>query len=243
MTDHAEGTGERGHGRTGPTGSQQERRMRRTVVHLMRHGEVHNPGGVLYGRLPEFHLSDIGIRMAERGAEWFADRDVVHLRCSPLERAQQTMAPLASRFPDLKVITDGRVVEAGNQFEGKVFSANATTLADPRSWWRLRNPLRPSWGEPYREIVSRMRAAIADAAEAARGHEAVIVSHQLPIWMARMDAVGRSLIHDPRRRECTLASVTSFTIVDNRVTSVSYTEPAGDLLPVKRRSRRFVAGA
>src|SRR5699024_2765236 len=130
-----------------------------------------------------------------------------------------------------------------NHFEGKVFSASATTLADPRSWWHLRNPMRPSWGEPYREIVTRMRAAIADAADAARGHEALIVSHQLPIWMARMDAVGRSLIHDPRRRECTLASVTSFTVVDGRVTSVAYTEPAGDLLPPKRRSRRFVAGA
>lgn len=219
------------------------RQRHRTVVHLMRHGEVHNPGGVLYGRLPEFHLSDIGIQMAERGAEWFADRDLVHLRCSPLERAQQTMAPIAAKFPELTVVTDGRVIEAANRFEGKVFSVNSTTLADPRSWWMLRNPLRPSWGEPYREIVLRMRAAIADAAEAARGHEALIVSHQLPIWMARMDAVGRPLVHDPRRRECTLASVTSFTIVDDRITSVSYTEPAGDLLPIKKRSRRFVAGA
>lgn len=243
MTEHMGGTGERGPGDAGTSASRDSRRMPRTVVHLMRHGEVHNPGGVLYGRLPEFHLSDIGIRMAERGAEWFADRDIVHLRCSPMERAQQTIAPIADRFPDLKVITDGRVIEAGNLFEGKVFGANATTLTDPRSWWHLRNPLRPSWGEPYREIVARMRSAISDAAEAARGHEALIVSHQLPIWMARMDAVGRSLIHDPRRRECTLASVTSFTIVDDRVTSVSYTEPAGDLLPVKQRSRRFVAGA
>ena len=67
-----------------------------------------------------------------------------------------------------------------------------------------------------------MRLAMKDAAEAAAGHEAVIVTHQLPIWMARCDAEGRRLVHDPRKRECTLASVTSFSYLDSQVTSVSY---------------------
>ncbi|HIT75254.1 MAG TPA: histidine phosphatase family protein, partial [Candidatus Avipropionibacterium avicola] len=212
-------------------------------VHLMRHGEVHNPGGVLYGRLPDFHLSDVGIKMAERGAEFFADRDLVHLRCSPLERAQETMAPIAARHPDLQVVTDGRVIEAGNELEGKVFSGTRSALTDPRNWWALRNPLRPSWGEPYTEIVERMRLAVADAAQAAEGHEALIVSHQLPIWMARMDATGGRLVHDPRKRECTLASVTSFTVVDGRITTVDYTEPSADLLAPKDVAKTFVAGA
>lgn len=214
----------------------------RTVVHLMRHGEVHNPGGVLYGRLPDYHLSEVGIAMAERAAEWFADKDLVHLRCSPLERAQETMAPIAARHPELTVTTDGRVIEAANRFEGKVFSAKASALADPRNWRLLHNPLKPSWGEPYTEIVARMRAAINDAAEAAAGHEALIVSHQLPIWMARMSAVGRRLVHDPRRRECRLASVTSITLLQGRITKVDYAEPAVDLLPV-RSTRKFVAGS
>ncbi|MFW6597608.1 histidine phosphatase family protein [Propionibacteriaceae bacterium Y2011] len=214
----------------------------RTVVHLVRHGEVHNPGGVLYGRLPDFHLSDLGIQMAEVAAEWSRDRDITHLRCSPLERAQETMAPIAELRPELSVVTDGRVIEASNQFEGKVFNASSKTLLDPRNWWLLRNPLRPSWGERYTDIVARMRLAIADAAEAAKGHEALIVSHQLPIWMARCDAVGKSLVHDPRKRECRLASVTSFTLIDGRVTSVAYTEPAKDLL-LEQKTKKFVAGA
>ncbi len=215
----------------------------RTVVHLMRHGEVHNPGGILYGRLPDFHLSDVGIAMAERGAEYFKDRDLVHLRCSPLERTQETMAPIAARHPHLEVVTDRRVIEGGNQLEGKTFSGSHNALTDPRNWWLLRNPLRPSWGEAYTDIVARMRLAISDAAQAAEGHEALIVSHQLPIWMARMDATGGRLVHDPRKRECTLASVTSFTIVDGRITSVAYTEPAADLLAPKGSSKKFVAGA
>ena len=98
------------------------------------------------------------------------------------------------------------------------------------------NPFRPSWGEPYREIAARMRAAMSDAAAAARGHEAVLVSHQLPIWVARRDVEGRRLWHDPRKRECALASVTSFTYLGDQVTGVSYADPAG-------AGRRRVAGA
>ncbi len=97
-------------------------------------------------------------------------------------------------------------------------------------WWHLRNPFRPSWGEPYPEVVARMRLAMRDAAEHAAGHEAVIVSHQLPIWMARRDVEGRRLTHDPRHRECALASITSFTYLDGRIVSVTYSEPAADLL-------------
>jgi broad specificity phosphatase PhoE len=115
-------------------------------------------------------------------------------------------------------------------------------LRRPRSWWYFRNVFKPTWGEPYREIVARMRLAMKDAVEAAAGHEAVIVSHQLPIWMARSDAEGRRLFHDPRKRECTLASVTSFSYVGYRVTSVSYREPAAELLRA-HQGKKFVAGA
>jgi broad specificity phosphatase PhoE len=214
--------------------------QRRTVVHLVRHGEVHNPAGLLYGRLPDYHLSDLGREMARTVADHMRDRDIVHLRCSPLERAQETMEPIADVF-GLPVTTDDRVIEAANYLEGLKVSFPGL-LRKPRSWWYFRNFARPTWGEPYRDIVARMRSAMKDALIAAAGHEAVIVSHQLPIWMARCDAEGRRLFHDPRRRQCTLASVTSFSYVDSRVTSVSYREPAGDLLRA-HQGRKFVAGA
>ena len=212
----------------------------RTVVHLVRHGEVYNPAGLLYGRLPDYHLSDLGREMAAHGRGGPAEHDIVHLRCSPLERAQETMEPIADAL-GLPVTTDGRVIEAANYLEGLKVSFPGL-LRKPRSWWYFRNVLKPTWGEPYREIVARMRLAMKDAAAAAAGHEAVIVSHQLPIWMARCDAEGRRLFHDPRRRECTLASITSFSYVDSRVTSVSYREPAADLLRA-HQGKKFVAGA
>ena len=197
-----------------------------TVVHLLRHGEVHNPEGVLYGRLPGYRLSDAGEQMAVRAAAWFAGRDVVHLVSSPLERAQQTVRPLAEAFA-LDVATDDRIIEAGNAFEGMVVGGGGGVFRAPRNWWRLRNPFQPSWGEPYVEIAARMIAAVEAARDAAHGHEAVLVSHQLPIWTTRLHVEGRRFAHDPRRRQCSLASVTSLTYEDDRFVGVTYAEPAG----------------
>jgi broad specificity phosphatase PhoE len=216
--------------------------MSKAIVHLMRHGHVENPEGVLYERLPGFNLSEAGRAMAERMADYTADFDLVHLRCSPLERAQQTIGPIAERH-SLEVVTDDRVVEAGNKLAGRVFTGRLSQLLTPSVLVRLYNPLQPSWGEPYKQIVHRMRLAIADAAVQADGHEALIVAHQLPIWMARLDAEGRPLVHDPRRRQCSLASVTSLTMIDGRITTVEYAEPCLDLVPVRARRRKFFAGA
>jgi broad specificity phosphatase PhoE len=197
----------------------------RTTVHLLRHGEVHNPDKILYGRLPGFRLSANGEAMAEKAAAWFAGRDVTRLESSPLERAQQTARPLAETL-DLPVHLDERLIEAGNAFEGlKVGGGGA--LGDPRHWWKLRNPFRPSWGEPYVEIAARMLAAVEAARDAARGAEAVLVSHQLPIWTLRLHLEGRRYVHDPRRRQCGLASVTSLTYEGTRFAWLSYAEPAG----------------
>jgi broad specificity phosphatase PhoE len=201
-----------------------------TVVHVLRHGEVHNPTGVLYGRLPGFRLSPDGEAMAEKAAGWFADKDVTHLVASPLERAQQTAAPIGAAL-DLPTAVDERLIEAGNTFEGKTFGVGDGALRRPATWWLLRNPWLPSWGEPYREIAARMVAAVASARDAARGHAAVCVSHQLPIWTLRLHLEGRSYLHDPRRRQCGLASVTSLTYVGDRLTRIDYAEPAGATPP------------
>jgi broad specificity phosphatase PhoE len=200
----------------------------RTTVHLLRHGEVDNPEGVLYGRLPDFHLSDLGRQMAERAASALAKRDIAVVTASPLERAQETAVPVALSH-GLAVGTDVDLIEADNIFEGKVVGVGDGVLKHPSTWRYLWNPLRPSWGEPYVDLAARMRVAIERAREQARGHEAVLVSHQLPVWIARLDAEKRRLAHDPRRRQCGLASLTSFHFHDDRLAAVSYSEPSADL--------------
>ena len=205
-----------------------------TVVHVLRHGEVHNPEKVLYGRLPGYHLSELGVKMAERIAERVTGEDITYVVSSPLERAQETARPSAEAL-GLEVATDDRLIEAGNVFEGKTFGVGDGSLKRPAHWVHLRNPLRPSWGEPYVEIAARMLAAVEAARDTARGHEAVLVSHQLPIWTLRMHLEGRRYLHDPRRRQCGLASVTSVTFDGDRVVGIGYAQPAGatDPAPVQ----------
>ncbi len=214
----------------------------RTVVHLLRHGEVHNPEGVLYGRLANFHLSDLGKQMAERVGEALADRDISIVTSSPLERAQETAAPVALAH-GLRVGIDDRILEATNKFEGKKISVGDGALRNPAAWRLLYDPFTPSWGEPYAEVASRMRAAVATAREAARGHEAVLVSHQLPVWIARLDAENRRFFHDPRKRQCNLASITSLSFDDDRLVAITYTEPAADLVRKGGKSAQQAKGA
>jgi broad specificity phosphatase PhoE len=197
-----------------------------TLVHLVRHGEVDNPRGVLYGRLPGFHLSEAGRVMAKAAADFLADRDITAVRSSPLERAVETAEPIAAEF-GLSIVTDDRLIEAANHFEGLRFGVGNGALRQPRYWLYLRNPFLPSWGEPYVEVAARVLAAVRDAAAAAQGHEAVCVSHQLPIWSARRSVEGKRLWHDPRRRQCALGSVTTFTVTGGQITSVQYREPSG----------------
>lgn len=205
-----------------------------STIHLVRHGEVDNPEGILYGRLPNFGLTERGHEMARRVGEHFAAADTapVELVASPLLRAQQTMNPLATGL-DLPVFTDDRVIEAANSFEGQRLGVRR--LAEPRNLVRLYNPLTPSWGEPYKQIVLRMRAAMASLRAKLETHgphaQGVIVSHQLPIWMTRLSGEGRSLVHDPRRRECELASITSFTFESSTLVAVTYESICADLQP------------
>ena len=205
-----------------------------TVVHLLRHGEVFNPDGVLYGRLPGFRLSDLGTAQAKLAAEFLAERPIGHLVSSPLERARQTAAPLAAAL-GLPVASDERLTEADNALQGRRVAGGRGLFRDPANWKYFRNPFRPSWGEPYAHIAGRVLAAAASARDHARargdGMEAVCVTHQLPIVIARRAAEGQHLWHDPRRRQCSLASVTSLTYDGDTITHIDYAEPAAVLPP------------
>ena len=208
-------------------------------IHLTRHGEVFNPQGILYGRMPGYGLSERGLEMAERVAEALPAKDP-HIRAlvsSPLQRAQETIAPLA-RTLDLPVEIDERVIEAQNDFEGTRVTKDSL-LRDPRSLYLVRNPLRPSWGEPYLDQALRVRAAMMTLRTRLLGIardegldevSGVIVSHQLPIWSTRLWTEGRPLAHDPRKRQCALASVTSFSDGSGTLDAVEYDDIAGDMM-------------
>lgn len=202
--------------------------VEKTIVHVMRHGEVHNPQKILYGRLPDYHLSTRGRAQAQAVTDWLAPNDIVYVVASPLERAQETAAPIAESH-GLPVDTDSDLIESWNVFEGERVSPGDGALRDPRNWWHLRNVAKPSWGEPYKQVAARMTAAVDRARIKAAGHEAVCVSHQLPVETLRRAMTGKRLVHSPTGRMCNLASLTSFFFADGRLVGWGYTEPASPL--------------
>jgi len=199
-------------------------------VHLLRHGQVENPRNIIYGRQPGWRLSERGHEMAKAVAQWSRELSLGAIHASPLQRAHQTAEPIAS-LHGLEIRTDENLIEAENLFEGKPFDVSEA-IKHPATWRHLWNPWRPSWGEPYKEQVSRMSKAVDDARLAADGRDALVVSHQLPIWIMRLSIEGKSFPHDPRKRQCTLASVTSIHFDQNgKVLGLTYSEPVAHLLP------------
>lgn len=193
-------------------------------LHLVRHGEVYNPERVLYGRLPNFRLSDDGQAMARAAAEHVRDlaRPVSALYASPLQRTRESAAPFADIF-GFEPTIEPRVIEPTNVFEGKRMKR---AVLNPLNWRHLVRPSVPSWGEPYLQVVGRMDAAMRDAWNSVDGGDVVIVSHQLPIWITHLAVAGEPLQHDPRKRRCALSSVTSFELVGEQWREVAYAEPA-----------------
>lgn len=194
------------------------------TIHLVRHGNVENPKDVLYGRLPGFHLSELGRRQAEVAGERLAEANVTALWASPLERAQETAATIA-RHHDAKVVTDDRLLESDTRFEG-IRRSPITFLMDPRNWWRMRNPFKPSWGETFAQIGERMLSVIAEASSTAAGGETVLVAHQTPVVMARNAMSGKwgpPWLGDAR---CETGSITTMVMEEGRLVSASYFVPS-----------------
>lgn len=196
------------------------------LVHLVRHGEVYNPGGVLYGTLAGFGLSERGRAMAVAAAESLVGHPIAALYSSPLQRTRESAQPWTDLY-GLQPAIDARLIEPWNRFEGKVVRRE---VRKPKNWLALAQPWKPGWGEAYVSIAARMLGALTQAYENTTGGEAVLVSHQLPIWMVVRQTRHQPLIHNPAARRCALSSVTTFAFDDGAFHEVEYHEPAAGLL-------------
>jgi broad specificity phosphatase PhoE len=200
-----------------------------TQIHLVRHGEVFNPDGVLYGRLPGFHLSELGSRMAAAAAGELAGHPITGLFASPLLRAQESAQPWADSF-HLPIQTDERLIEPWNKFEGGTYEFGPSVLLHPKIWPWVINPFKPSWGEPYDQVIARMFAVIDHAWASVDDGEVVLVSHQMPIVMVQRAVAGKRPFHDPRNRRCHLSSITTLERRGDSFVEVAYQDPASELL-------------
>ena len=190
------------------------------TIHLVRHGKVENPKGVIYGRLPGYNLSAVGERQAKAAAERLADRDVAAIWASPMERAQETAAFIAEPH-GLEIVTDERLNESRTTLEGASRSA-LELIRSPKHWWSFRNPLGPSWGESFGEIKQRMLDAIWEAIGQVDDGELVVVSHQTPVLVARLALARRRVPPWLAFTPCETGSVTTLELLGDKVISASY---------------------
>jgi broad specificity phosphatase PhoE len=190
----------------------------------VRHGEVFNPDGVLYERLPGFGLSDYGRTLALSAVTAVDISRVTGMLVSPLQRTKESAQPWESAT-GLTAVEDDRVIEPWNEFRGLNLRGGRTLLTRPDLWRFLGNPSRPSWGEPYVDIADRMLAAMWNAADSVDGGEVVVVTHQLPIWAVHLKLDGKRLAHNPAKRRCALSSVTSFDVHPSGFVESGYWAP------------------
>jgi broad specificity phosphatase PhoE len=167
--------------------------------------------------------------MAAAAAESMVGHPVTRLYASPLQRAQESAQPWAKIF-GLPITTEARLIEPTNKFEGKKFEFGPGVLRHPQAWPWVVNPLKPSWGEAYLSVVGRMLAAIEDARVSVETGEVVMVSHQMPIVMVQRAVAGQRPFHDPRKRRCSLSSITTLEKRGDTFVEVGYQEPAAELL-------------
>lgn len=193
----------------------------RTLIHLVRHAEVENPGNVWYGRLEGFVLSERGLRQTQALAAHFADRDIEAIYSSPLERAVQTAEAIAGDAP---VKVDEDLIESLTKLQG--MPGDMRLFRNPLNFRHFVNPLRPSWGEPYASIRERMGRALTLIRDAHAGGEAIAVSHMTPILVARLMFEGNPRPPWRAGLPCGRASVTTLEFEGDRYVSTRY-EPVG----------------
>lgn len=215
--------------------------MQATTIHFVRHGEVHNPDHILYERLPGFHLSDRGRRMAEATARYLAaspqTNTAAAIYSSPLDRTRETAQAILTALNEtrmarneepLELVTDQRIIEAGNNFRGTRIGHGEGALWRNGNWKLVTNLWKPSWGESYRQIAARVSAFAQEKVGEHAGQQIIVVSHESPIWSYRHLLETGHPEHNMLLRHTALASVTSITYDSQtgNVMSITYVDPA-----------------
>lgn len=227
--------------------------MPATTIHFVRHGEVDNPNHVLYERLPGFHLSARGVRMAQATAKYIATvpqmRGITAIYSSPLERTRETAREIENALRNIAdsayvkahcdedsaqsqesdIILDKRLIEAGNNFRGKRIGYGEGALWKNNNWKLVANLWKPSWGESYRSIATRVGDFVREQVRKHPGEQIVAVTHESPIWSYRHLLETGHAEHNMLLRHTALASITSITYDCEtlRVLSITYVDPAG----------------
>jgi len=195
-----------------------------SIVHLVRHGEVHNPEHVVYASLPGFGLSSRGRDQAALAADYLADRDIGLIVASPLDRAQETAGFIADRL-QLPITTDVRLTEweLGERWSGVAWvDLNRRFPGELDAY--LNHPEDLGFSpETVHDVADRVRSVVRELAGDLSG-EAVFVAHQDPIQAARLAMTNRPL-RTLQSDKPGHSSVVTLSVTDGLWVESSYWEP------------------
>lgn len=197
-----------------------------TTIHFVRHGYVHNPSAILYGRLPNFRLSAEGQAQAQAAATFLGEKNIAAIYSSPMLRARQTAQIIAKAHPTLSVVRiSDNINEIYTSFEGRPLQELEAIN------WEFYDGVQAPYESPA-DIFARIMGFVGKVQERHRGQELIAVSHGdicvfATAWAKKVAVSGKF------KREMALdngypatASITSISFEDvEHVTSFSYTIP------------------
>jgi broad specificity phosphatase PhoE len=162
-----------------------------TIIHIVRHGEVHNPTSVFYGRLPNFGLSERGRQQAQGAARYLEDRPLAVIFASPQQRAQETAGFLAEHHPGLEILTDERLDEIYTPYDGEALNKMAAI------GWNLYKDTAPEFEQPD-DVVQRTQDFLAQIRRECSGNEIAAVTHGDVVAFALTVAFGETPVAGQR---------------------------------------------
>ncbi|HZB97032.1 MAG TPA: histidine phosphatase family protein [Candidatus Sulfotelmatobacter sp.] len=195
--------------------------QQQTRLYLVRHCDVHNPRGVLYGHLPGFPLSKKGVRQAQALGEFFEGKPIRKIYTSPLERAVETAQIIASHIGDVPIVTTSELIEAhfGQYLQG---IKPAHILWRKPMWWvHMAFPGLPPDDERVDAMAERVRGPLVRLLDEFPGESGICVSHGDPIqafWVAADGRPSRAL----HRLQCAKGGVLELDYADHTLINISY---------------------
>ena len=158
----------------------------RTDIYVVRHAHVHNPNDILYGRLPRFRLSELGVKQAGKLASFLAGRPIESIYSSPLLRARQTAAVIAQSLPPVPVHHSSLILEVRTGYQGQ---PNAIL----KPGFSFYEPLVAESDESMEAVYARVSRFLRRVVTLHAGQAVVAVSHGDPIAIMRLGLLGMPL--------------------------------------------------
>ena len=189
-----------------------------THIIFVRHADVHNPGNLMYGRLPRFRLSKQGLKDAEVTAHALAEEPLAAIYTSPLIRAKQTARTIGKYHPEAPIRESASLLEIRSHYQGQAWS----------SFPRHPNFYDASAGdETVADVFHRMQRLMSRLRRQHNGGRVVCVSHGDPIKIIRAGYLGRPLtVESAREPDPAKGCLLRFTWLDGEAQpAISYYEP------------------